>query len=327
MTAIAWVFPDGRLPSPRWRPWALAAALSFAGLIVCTVLEDEPFSDPFADVPRPLPDVSDERASACRSPSARSAPSAPSSAPSSPCGPGSGARPGSSASSCGGSPTPPRWSPLAVAICLLEVAVTGEDGPVALAGGDRRADGGPGRRSAIAILRYRLYEIDRLINRTLVYARADRGAGGGRSRRSRSALGVAVGSGSTLATAAATLAVALLFGPLRARVQLLVDRRFDRARYEGLRTVERFLEDLRAGRAAPGGDRRRCSREALGDPGLELLFRLPSGDVEVDAAGRVVEGPDAPGRTRTPVRRGGARARDRRPRPGARPSGPTCSRA
>ena len=51
MTAIAWVFPDGRLPSPRWRPWAIGAALSYAGLIVCTVLEDEPFSDPFARGP------------------------------------------------------------------------------------------------------------------------------------------------------------------------------------------------------------------------------------------------------------------------------------
>ena len=57
VTAIAWVFPDGRLPSPRWRPWAIGAALSYGGLIVCTVLEDEPFSDPFGAVPRPLPDV------------------------------------------------------------------------------------------------------------------------------------------------------------------------------------------------------------------------------------------------------------------------------
>ena len=40
VTAIAWVFPDGRLPSPRWRPWAIGAALSFAGLIVCTLLAD-----------------------------------------------------------------------------------------------------------------------------------------------------------------------------------------------------------------------------------------------------------------------------------------------
>ena len=154
----------------------------------------------------------------------------------------------------------------------------------------------------VAILRYRLYEIDRLINRTLVYVALSAALAAVFAAISL-AIGVAAGSGSTLATAAATLAVALLFGPLRARVQLLVDRRFDRDRYAGLRTVERFLEDLRAGRAAPEATGAMLA-EALGDPELELRFRL-DGDVEVDATGRVVEGPDRPDRVRTPVRRGG----------------------
>ena len=113
---------------------------------------------------------------------------------------------------------------------------------------------------------------------------------------------MAIGSGSTLATAAATLAVALVFGPLRARVQVLVDRRFDRARYEGLRKIERFLEELRAGRAAPEATGE-VMAEAIGDPSLELLFWLPA---EASTSTRRPRGggADRAGRARTPVRRG-----------------------
>ncbi|HYH88826.1 MAG TPA: ATP-binding protein [Solirubrobacteraceae bacterium] len=300
VTAIGWLFPDGRLPSPRWRPWALAAALSFAGLVVCTVLEATPFGDPFADVPRPLPDVSDGIIGV----------------PLAVCALGSiGAIVGAAAAvrtrlrrSSGIERQQLRWLayaaalvPVAVAICLLEVAVTGDDGPIALAFGIVALTAVP-IAVAIAILRYRLYEIDRLINRTLVYAVLTAALAAVFAAISLG-VGVAVGSGSTLATAAATLAVALLFGPLRARVQLLVDRRFDRARYAGLQAVQRFLEELRAGRAAPEGTGEMLA-EALGDPALELRFRL-DGDVEVDAGGRVLEGRDPPGRMRTPVRRGG----------------------
>ena len=63
---------------------------------------------------------------------------------------------------------------------------------------------------------------------------------------------------------------------------MLVDRRFDRARFEGLRTVERYLAELRAGRAMPE-DTGEILAEALGDPGLELYFWLPAGQIYVDA--------------------------------------------
>ena len=300
VTAIAWVFPDGRLPSPRWRPWAIAAAVSYAGLIVCTVLEDEPFGDPFGAVPRPLPDV----------------PMSVIGVPFAVCALGAfGALIGAVFAvrsrlrrASGIERQQLRWLayaaaliPLTVAICMLEVAVTGDDGPIALAGGIFALTAVPAG-VGVAILRYRLYEIDRLINRTLVYAVLTAALAAVFAAISVG-VGVAVGSGSTLATAAATLTVALLFGPLRARVQQLVDRRFDRARYAGLQTVQRFLEELRAGRAAPEATGAMLA-EALGDPALELRFRL-EGDVEVDAAGRVIEGPDPPGRMRTPVRRGG----------------------
>jgi signal transduction histidine kinase len=119
-------------------------------------------------------------------------------------------------------------------------------------------------------------------------------------------LGVAIGSGSTLPTAAATLAVAVAFGPLRRRVQRLVDRRFDRARFEGLGKVERFLDELRAGRTAPEGIGDVLA-QALGDPTLELFFWLPGEELHVDAAGRVVDESRFHGRARTPVRRASLR--------------------
>ena len=66
--------------------------------------------------------------------------------------------------------------------------------------------------------------------------------------------------------------------------------------------VERFLEDLRAGRAAPEATGEMLA-QALGDPGLELLFWLPAGEVYVDVSGRVVEGTR---RTAAPARLSGA---------------------
>ena len=156
--------------------------------------------------------------------------------------------------------------------------------------------------AGVAILRYRLYEIDLVINRTLVYGVLTAGLGGIYAAVSLG-LGVAIGAGSTLPTAAATLAVALLFRPLRANIQAAVDKRFDRARYEGLRKVEHFLGELRAGRAAPE-ETGRVLADALGDPRLEVLFWLPAEEIHVDATGRAVREPAAPGRMRTPVRRG-----------------------
>ena len=99
----------------------------------------------------------------------------------------------------------------------------------------------------IAVLRYRLYDIDRIISRTVSYALL--------TAVLVSVYGVSVlvlgpllrplvGS-SDLVVAASTLAIAALFSPARRRIQNLVDRRFNRARYDANRTVEEFRNHLR----------------------------------------------------------------------------------
>ena len=96
----------------------------------------------------------------------------------------------------------------------------------------------------VGILRYRLYEIDRLISRTLSYALL-----------TAMLVGIFVGIvtlttrilpfSSPVAVAASTLAAAALFNPLRQRVQTLVDRRFNRARYDAAVTLSAFTAQLR----------------------------------------------------------------------------------
>jgi hypothetical protein len=100
---------------------------------------------------------------------------------------------------------------------------------------------------AVAVFKYRLYEIDRLINRTLVYGLLTALLVGVYAVLVFLLGGVLdpVTGESSLAVAAATLAVAALFQPARRRLQALVDRRFNRRRYDAARTVERFSGRLR----------------------------------------------------------------------------------
>jgi hypothetical protein len=102
--------------------------------------------------------------------------------------------------------------------------------------------------AGIAILRYRLYEIDRLINRTLSYGLLTTILGLGYAGTVL-ALGQLFGGVTedppSWAVAGATLAVAALFQPLRHRVQAAVDRRFNRRRYDAARTIEAFSTRLR----------------------------------------------------------------------------------
>jgi hypothetical protein len=97
---------------------------------------------------------------------------------------------------------------------------------------------------AVAVLRYRLWDLDRLVSRTVTYALVTTLLIIPYLLILPATSRLAAGSGS-LAVAAATLAVAAAFQPLRRHIQALVDRRFNRRRYDAARTVEGFAARLR----------------------------------------------------------------------------------
>jgi signal transduction histidine kinase len=290
------LFPDGRLPSRRWRPVVLALAVAAVGFVAAAVLRPGPFEAPFDRVVNPLGipgmrDVLDALSFVCwlltygalalgvralvlRRRAAR----------------------GDERRRLEWVLTV--WTAVAVAVMLLMgswffwpenvqwrmglLGVVFVAFPVG---------------TGVAILRHRLYDIDVVINRALVYS-ALTVLLGATYAAIVLLLGVALGSGSAPATGVATLAVALAFRPLRARLQDAVDRRFDRARYDALRRVAAFLEQVRAGTAAPEGVEQ-VLRDVLGDPRLELRFELPGEEDPAD--------PPADARARTPIVRAGTR--------------------
>jgi hypothetical protein len=101
---------------------------------------------------------------------------------------------------------------------------------------------------SIAVLRYRLYDIDLLINRTLVYGSLTATLVvlyfGGIVVLQRVFL-LLTGEQSTLAVVASTLLIAALFNPLRRRIQGFIDRRFYRSKYNARKTLEAFSAKLR----------------------------------------------------------------------------------
>jgi signal transduction histidine kinase len=304
--AVAYLFPDGRLPSRRWRWVAATAVTSFVVFMALALLDPEPFEPPDAAVHNPL----------------------------------AGNRVGELLAGTGiwvpfwfgilgslfagafairvrlrGSTGVERlqtlwlaWAaalvPLGLLLCAASWTIFGfidavvfpfllvMQAVVAVAVG-------------IAVVRYRLYAIERLINRTLVYAALTLLLGSAYVAITVG-LGVVVGRGSAWVTAAATLAVAVAFRPLRSLVQNGVDRRFSRARYDALRQVREFEEQVREGRRAPEEIGAVLS-QALSDPLAELLFWVPASKSYADSTGELVAALPDDGRACSEIEREGAR--------------------
>jgi hypothetical protein len=134
---------------------------------------------------------------------------------------------------------------LGVLVALLPVASSSKSGDEAF---DATLIAGIGLAFpvaiGIAILKYRLYAIDRIISRTLSYALVT-GAVAGVYLGCIAVLTKLLPVRGSLGIAVAVLAAAALFNPVRRRVQTLVDQRFDRARYNAERVVAQFSVQLR----------------------------------------------------------------------------------
>jgi hypothetical protein len=237
--------PTGSLPSPRWRWWARVAAAAAAVWLLGSVVHPAPLYPEYPSIgnplaipalPRPLLDVAIPIGGAVVLVALVVA---------------AGSLAGRFRRARGVERQQLRWLALAAglaAVALLVAIATLTRGD---SGSSILLDVALGVCAALlplatgaAILRYRLYDIDRIISRTLAYGLLTVLLAGGY-------VGVVLGLGqllgrdSSLVVAGATLAVAAVFQPARRRVQREVDRRFNRRRYDAANTIAAFSTRLR----------------------------------------------------------------------------------
>ncbi len=235
------LFPDGRLPSPRWRPVAWCAGLGITGFIVGYALKAGPLED-FPQIANPYgvdsPIVGVVGVAAFFAVVGSMVASAVSLIV-------RHRRAGSEQRQ------QIKWLAFGGAVVVGTIFVSGFtaiwSAEVSIAVVNLALLGLP-IFTGIAIARHRLYDIDLIINRTLVYGSLTAmlalvyvgGVVG-----LQAALRVLTGQESSLAVVASTLAIAALFNPLRRRVQGFVDRRFYRSKYDAAKTLEAFGSRLR----------------------------------------------------------------------------------
>jgi signal transduction histidine kinase len=296
--ALAFVFPDGHLPSPRWRPAAAVAWVASAGIVTLLFLAPE-LDGPYGKVASPLPFDLPE---SVLLPLFWT------------CWAGLlvslflGAAAMRARYRAGDAQQRRQVLWLAYGALLVPLWLGGGSLWSLLVGSTDPIDGiglivfqvWPGVAVAVAVTRHGLYAIDRLFNRTLVYA-ALTALLAGTYVVVALLVGLVVG-GSAWSASLATLAAALAFRPLRDRVQDLVDRRFARARFEAVRLLRDFLDEVRDGRAEPE-DVGAAVALALGDPTAEVIFRLPETAGYADRNGHVVEELPDDGRARSVIGR------------------------
>ncbi|MDQ3631912.1 MAG: hypothetical protein M3417_11725, partial [Actinomycetota bacterium] len=241
------LFPDGHLPSRRWRPAAVSLLLAMALLAASNVLRPGPLNEPFATVSNPL-----------GIPGWRMAMDVVNVGGWILVVVGTAAAAASVAVRLRRARGVERQQlKLVLAVGVVAAAVTTlvmtswwvwphGDGQIRI-GLIGLAFAAFPVAAGIAILRYRLYDIDVVINRTLVYGAltATLAAAYVGSVLLLQVILQPLTADSGLAIAASTLAVAALFRPARSHTQALVDRRFFRRRYDTQRTLEAFVGRLR----------------------------------------------------------------------------------
>jgi hypothetical protein len=235
------LFPDGRLPSPRWRPVAWCAALGLIGFLAGYVLTPGPLED-FPQIVNPYGVDSPILDAVAVAGAILASASMVASAVSLIVRMRRAGRTERQQI---------KWLAYGGALVVGAVFVggviavwIGEVGITVISLGLL----GVPISTGVAIARYSLYDIDLLINRTLVYASLTATLAlvyVGSVVSLQAALRSLTGQESTLAVVASTLAIAALFNPLRRRVQAFVDRRFYRRKYDAARTLDAFSIRLR----------------------------------------------------------------------------------